>query len=335
MLNYIWAGLIVFSLAFALISDVIDLSRDTYRNEQSLPVQLRFPEGYQPATRLVEAEILIDPAMYARFYGTEARPDSIYQGVLIQTQRGRQIRFAADAELPEPLTTIREFSSSGDDELQGTLGALVAGTDSLTYQASIEFAPVRFPKVNAITGAAFDFAETAATIALGLIGVLALFLGLLKIAEASGIINAVVRVTQPLFRPLFPEIPQGHPAMGMIVLNLTANMLGLGNAATPLGIKAMEELQNLNPEKDTATNSMVMLLALNTASVQLVPPTLLVAIMGLQVNELIFPIITVTVFSAVVAILAVRWLSKLGRYRATDPNRLVSPSSTEGAANES
>src|SRR5690606_3311363 len=148
--------------------------------------------------------------------------------------------------------------------------------------------------MHAIAEAAFDFAETAATLALGLIGVLALFLGLLKIAEASGLIDSLVRFTQPVFRPLFPEIPEGHPALGMIVLNLTANMLGLGNAATPLGIRAMEELQELNPQKDTATNSMVMLLALNTASVQLVPPTLLVAVMGLQVNELILPIILVT-----------------------------------------
>lgn len=335
MLNYIWAGLIVFSLAFALISDFIDISRDTYRNEQPLPIQLRFPEGYQPQTRLVDAEILIDPATYAGFYDTEERPDSVYQGVLVQTQRGRQLRFSADATLPAPLTTIREFSSSGDDELQGTIANFEPGLDSLTYQASIVFAPVRFPKINAITGAAFDFAETAATIALGLIGVLALFLGLLKIAEASGIINALVRVTQPLFRPLFPEIPDGHPAMGMIVLNLTANMLGLGNAATPLGIKAMEELQNLSPEKDTATNSMVMLLALNTASIQLVPPTLLVAIMGLQVNELIFPIITVTIFSAIVAVLAARWLGRMKRYRATDPNRLLSAPPAKDTAIES
>src|SRR5690606_33335868 len=110
---------------------------------------------------------------------------------------------------------------------------------------------------------------------------------------------------------LFPDIPDGHPALGMIVLNLTANMLGLGNAATPLGIKAMEELQKLNPSEDTATNAMVMLLAINTASVQLVPPTLLVAIMGLQVNELILPIILVTLFSLVVAITSARLLGRL------------------------
>lgn len=107
--------------------------------------------------------------------------------------------------------------------------------------------------------------------------------------------------------------------MGMIVLNLTANMLGLGNAATPLGIKAMEELQTINEDKETATDSMVMLLAMNTASVQLVPPVLLVALMGLQINQLIFAIIIVTGISLIVAVTAAKLLSKTKRFRASAP----------------
>jgi spore maturation protein A len=103
--------------------------------------------------------------------------------------------------------------------------------------------------------------------------------------------------------------------MGYIVLNLTANMLGLGNAATPMGLKAMEALQELNPKKDTATNAMVMLLAINTASVQIIPPVLLVAIMGLQVNAVYFPILIVTALSLLVAIVAVRVLGRLKWYR--------------------
>ena len=321
MLNYIWAGLIIFSLLFALVYDVQDLARDTYRNEQELPVTVRYGEDVDRTARRVEVDILVDPITYQRFYGTEVQPDDSYEGYIVQTQEGRQLRFAAGTELPAPLSTISGFSASRDDELQGTLGELEPTDDPDVFEAGVTFAQVRFVKLKAITEAAFDFAETAVTIAIGLIGVLALFLGLLQIAEASGIIHAVVRFTQPLFRPLFPEIPDGHPALGMIVLNLTANMLGLGNAATPLGIKAMEELQELNPTKHTATNSMVMLLALNTASVQLVPPTLLVAIMGLQVNQLIFPIILVTFISAVVAVTAAKVLQRLPGYRATDPVR--------------
>ena len=146
--------------------------------------------------------------------------------------------------------------------------------------AGVVFEPVRFVKLNAIAAAALDFAKTGAEIALGLIGVLALFLGLLKIAEDAGIVFALVKLVRPILRPLFPEVPPDHPALGMIALNLTATVFGLGNAATPFGIKAMEELQKLNPSKDTATNSMVMLLAINTAGVQLVPPVLLLALMG-------------------------------------------------------
>ena len=150
---------------------------------------------------------------------------------------------------------------------------------------------------------------------------LALFLGLLKIAEESGIVFALVKLVRPILRPLFPEVPPDHPALGMIALNLTANVFGLGNAATPFGIKAMEELQKLNPTEDTATNSMVMLLAINTASVQLVPPVLLLALMGTQINTLIFPILITTGLGLIVAIVAARLLGRLPGYRASDPNR--------------
>ena len=319
MLNYIWGGLIISALLFALVSDISDISADRYRNNEPLPITLHYPEGYQAGTRRVPVEILISPSRYRTFYDTEATPDSAYAGTVVRTQEGSQVRFAEGAALPEPLATIQQFSASNDDELQGTLQTETLSADSTAAATAVLFSPVKFPKLNAITAAAFDFADTAATLALGLIGVLALFLGLLQIAEAGGLIHSLVRVTQPIFRPLFPEIPEGHPAIGMIVLNLTANVLGLGNAATPLGIKAMEELQELNPRKDTATNSMVMLLAMNTASVQLVPPTLLVAVMGLQVNELIFPIIMVTMGSLIVAITTTKLLQRLPAFRSTDP----------------
>ncbi len=320
MLNYIWAGLILFSLVFALVSDVRDLARDTYRNDQPLPVTLHFPRGYDPEARRVPVAVTIDAEAYRAFYGTTAAPTAAYEGVLVQTADGRQLRFARDAGVPEPLDTIRRMTSARDNDLRGIVTPLALQGDSLAA-TTVTFPPVRFVKMTAITEAAFSLAETAVTLALGLIGAIALWTGLLRIAETSGLVHALVRVTQPLLRPLFPEIPKGHPAMGMIVLNLTANILGLGNAATPLGIKAMEELQKLNPVKDTATNPMVMLLAMNTASVQLVPPVLLVAIMGLQINQLIFAIIIVTLCSLIVAITAAKLLGRLPAFRATDPNR--------------
>ncbi len=128
---------------------------------------------------------------------------------------------------------------------------------------------------------------------------LALFLGLLKIAEDAGIVYALVKLVRPILRPLFPELPPDHPALGMIALNISANVFGLGNAATPFGIKAMEELQKLNPSKDTATNSMVMLLAINTAehAARAAGPAAGAA-RPRRSTQLIFPILISTVLCA-------------------------------------
>jgi spore maturation protein A len=315
---------------FALGNDIRDINRDTYRNDQPLPVQLSFPEGYDPAARSVPVRIHFDSAQYAQFYGSDTRLDTAYSGYLRLTQRGAQLRFNTDNSLPEPLATIATVSKSRDDELQGRLRGFTRveaarGALPPTAAAAVVFEPVRFLKMNAIAAAAIDFAETAAELALGLIGVLALFLGMLKIAEQAGVIYALVKVTRPILRPLFPEIPADHPALGMIALNMTANVFGLGNAATPFGIKAMEEMQKLNSTTDTATNSMVMLLAMNTASVQLMPPVLLIAILGLQVNELILPIWIVTAISLAIGIIAARLFQKLPGMRASDPARQPMP----------
>ena len=323
MLNYIWGGLIISSLVFALIADIRDFADDTYRNDQPLGVALGFPDGYQADARRQAVEVRLDPQTFQGHFGVEESPADAYEGVLIQTRDGVQLRFAEGATVPEPLATIRTVTSRRDNDLRGAVSGFRAQGDSLAA-AAVTFDPVRWVKLNAIAEAALDFAETAVTLALGLIGGLGLWMGLLQIAEASGMLYSLVRFTQPILRPLFPEIPKDHPAMGMIVLNLTANMLGLGNAATPLGIKAMQELQTLNPTEDTATNPMVMLLAMNTASVQLVPPVLLVAIMGLAINELFFSILLTTSLSLIVAITATKLLGRLKTYREDDPNRVES-----------
>ena len=321
MLNYIWGGLIVVSLVFALAYDIRDFAADTYRNGEPLPVEIAFPESYDPEARRQTVTVRLTAERYVDFYGVDERPADSYDGILLQNEEGRQLRFAQDVALPAPLVTVRGHTSRRDNDLRGTLTAMRPKPEGGAWIAAVTFDPVRWVKMNAIAGAALDFAETAVSIALGLIGGLALWMGLLKIAEASGILFALVRVTQPLLRPFFPGVPRDHPALGMIVLNLTANMLGLGNAATPLGIKAMQELQTLNPTDDTATDPMVMLLAMNTASVQIVPPVLLVAIMGLQINQLFFSILITTGLSLVVAVTATRLLGRMKRYRGSDPNR--------------
>jgi len=320
MLNYIWGGLIVVSLIFAISYDIKDFASDTYRNGASLPLELTFLEGYVPEARRQSVQVHLDAETYQTFYNTDEVPAETYVGTLLQTAEGRQIHFARDMAVPAPLGTIRSMTSPRDNDVRGTLDIARVQPGTLAVGATITFNPVRWVKMNAIAAAALDFAETAVTIALGLIGALALWMGLLKIAEASGILYVLVRITQPVLRSFFPEVPRDHPALGMIALNLTANMLGLGNAATPLGIKAMQELQTLNPSEDTATNSMVMLLAMNTASVQIVPPVLLVAIMGLHVNQLFFSILITTGLSLMVAILAAKGLGRMKRYRKSNPS---------------
>ena len=126
-----------------------------------------------------------------------------------------------------------------------------------------------------VTKGAVDSAKTAVEIALGLIGIMTLWLGIMRIAEKAGLISLLGRALRPFSRVLFPDIPPDHPAIGAMILNIAANMLGLANAATPMGIKAMEELQELNPQKETASNAMVTFMTLNTGGLQLIPATII------------------------------------------------------------
>ncbi|MDR0842401.1 MAG: nucleoside recognition protein, partial [Acidobacteriota bacterium] len=130
-------------------------------------------------------------------------------------------------------------------------------------------------RIDAVTKAAIDAAGGAVTIAIGLVGVMALWLGLVKIAEDSGLMALVAKVIAPVLRRLFPDVPPGHPAMGSMTMNIAANMLGLSNAATPLGIKAMEDLEKLNKTPGVATDAMCTFLTINTGSVQLIPATMI------------------------------------------------------------
>ena len=169
-------------------------------------------------------------------------------------------------------------------------------------------------RIDAVTEAAINMSKVAVEISIGLIGIMALWLGIMKIAEASGLIRIIARGLRPITVRLFPDVPEDHPAIGSIVLNMSANMLGLGNAATPLGLKAMEELQELNPKKDTATNSMVMFLAINTSSVQIIIPATVVALMGAAASQIFITTILATLASTITAIFMVRLLEKMKRF---------------------
>ena len=159
-----------------------------------------------------------------------------------------------------------------------------------------------------LVNSTFTSSKTAFEISLGLTGILSLWLGIMKIGEQSGMINALSRWLSPVFCRLFPEIPKGHPAMGSIFMNLSANMLGLDNAATPMGLRAMKELQELNPQKDTATNPMVMFLVLNTSGLILIPISIMMyrAQMGAaQPTDIFIPILITSAVSTLVGVIAV------------------------------
>lgn len=158
----------------------------------------------------------------------------------------------------------------------------------------------------AIMNSTFDTSKTAFEISLGLTGVLSLWLGIMKIGEKGGVVNVVAKVLSPVFTRLFPDIPKGHPVTGSIFMNVAANMLGLDNAATPLGLKAMEQLQELNPKKDTATNPMIMFLVLNMSGLTLIPVSIMVyrAQMGAaQPTDIFVPILLATFFSTLAGII--------------------------------
>lgn len=159
-----------------------------------------------------------------------------------------------------------------------------------------------------LVNATFDSSKNAFEISLGLTGILALWLGIMKIGEQSGMIGALSRWLSPVFCRLFPDIPKGHPAMGSIFMNLSANMLGLDNAATPMGLKAMKELQELNPHKDTATNPMIMFLVINTSGLILIPVSIMVyrAQMGAaQPTDIFIPTLLTTTVSTFVGVAVV------------------------------
>lgn len=166
----------------------------------------------------------------------------------------------------------------------------------------------------AMMNSTFDSSKTAFEISIGLTGVLSLWLGIMKIGEKGGVVNVIARMLSPIFVRLFPDIPKGHPVTGSIFMNIAANMLGLDNAATPLGLKAMQEMQELNPKKDTATNPMIMFLVLNTSGLTLIPVSIMTyrAQMGAaQPTDIFIPILLATFVATIAGIIITALYQKI------------------------
>lgn len=191
--------------------------------------------------------------------------------------------------------------------------AFVIALVRLVFMGDMEVFP-------AMMDSTFETSKTAFEISLGLTGVLSLWLGIMRVGEKGGVINMLARLMSPVFAKLFPDIPKGHPVTGSIFMNLSANMLGLDNAATPLGLKAMEQLQTLNKNKDTATNPMIMFLVLNTSGLTLIPVSIMVyrAQLGAaQPTDVFVPLLLATFFSTLAGIIVTSIYQRINLFNRT------------------
>jgi len=270
----VWLGLLILGIGTALTTDIIDQADNKFRNGDKLPIEIIFDDSTSiQADGAYSGKIKVLANDFNEFYGT-VQNDDIFVTSKISVNKSKDIVsvfFKVSDATPEMWKYMAKISGKDDDLLGSFKVREIKTSKIITGDLILE--DVAFTKMKDVTNAALDYAGTAVNIALGLIGIMALWLGVMKVAEEAGLIKIIANSVKPLTKFLFPDIPPDHPAMGSIIMNMAANMLGLGNAATPFGLKAMEELQTLNDKKDTATNAMVTFLAVNTAGLTLIPVT--------------------------------------------------------------
>ncbi|WP_290664872.1 nucleoside recognition domain-containing protein [Ignavibacterium sp.] len=272
MLNYVWLALILLGFASAVYLDVSDITSNKFRNNGQLNCTVEYSDSFKNQ-KTTDAKIIVSKKSFGEFYNQSIENDLVIPATLTKTNQENlyQAFIKIDNSAPELLKEIAA-SSGKEDDIIGQI-KFYSTLDSSKYSAKITLESVSFVYLKKVTNEAIKIAGTAVEIALGLIGLMAMWLGVMKVAEDAGLIKIIANFIKPVTRRIFPEIPPDHPAIGSMVMNISANMLGLGNAATPFGLKAMEELDTLNPNKGTATNSMITFLAINTAGLTLIPAT--------------------------------------------------------------
>ncbi|MBX2976848.1 MAG: spore maturation protein [Ignavibacteriaceae bacterium] len=272
MLNYIWLGLIFLGLAAALSTDLQDKATNKYQSGNPIPITFHADSSID-YSQAFDTKVTIDKKNLYKYYQIKSENDLTLSAKVSINGNKSEASFFAIIEKTAPDIFQKMAKVSGkENDLTGTI-KLSSMSDLSFIQGTIVFEEVSFLSLKEVTNSALSYAETAVNIALGLIGVMALWLGVMKIAEEAGLITYIARALKPITKFLFPEVPSEHPAMGAMIMNISANFLGLGNAATPFGLKAMEELDKLNPNKGTATNAMCTFLAVNTAGMTLIPAT--------------------------------------------------------------
>ena len=241
MLNYIWAGMILLSIVFSLGHDISDEINNRYQNGDV------YSYNYESLNLEELASVQIE--------------DSVVHFSIDDKNQDDLVIPVSEELSPSWLLIADKQTSKNKQQLR----AEIISIDKKNKIIEFRLPEVHWVKIRAITDAAFDMAKFAVKLAIGLAGIMALWLGLMRIAEKSGLIAYFVRLLFPILHWLFPAIDKNDPVLGSISLNMAANILGLGNAATPMGIKAMQQLQVLNQKKDTASDEMCMFLAINNA----------------------------------------------------------------------
>ncbi|HUI29221.1 MAG TPA: nucleoside recognition domain-containing protein [Candidatus Acidoferrales bacterium] len=255
MLNYVWIGLVIIGVLTAAGNDIYDSASNRYHNGAEFELKYDTTAG---------GRIAFSKDYYEKFYGinVESRDTLMFPATL----KAKSIQIKLDESAPQLWKTI---AKTAGDEKQIT--AQITGKNGSGLL--ILLPSTSLVKTKAVLDAVISYSGTAVEIAVGLIGVMAFWLGIMKLGEDSGLIKIIARLMRPVMTRLFPDIPPDHPAIAAMIMNIAANVLGLNNAATPLGLKAMDELDKLNPRKGTATDAMVTFLAINTAGLTIIPAT--------------------------------------------------------------
>ncbi len=323
MLNWIWLGLIVIAIAVATGRDISELSQDRFRNGKGIPLQLTADILKETSPDHFTASVFITKRNLSGFYSPdelkELKRDTVFGtiDIIAHSKSATKILGTASLNLSSDAPIIWKDIANAQGEEKKITGEVI---DMIQEPLSGSRFAILIPEqvkfrilAKVANDGLFKTAETAVTIALGLIGIMALWLGIMKIAEAAGLITLLAKMAKPLMVRLFPDVPPEHPAMGAMLSNMAANFLGLSNAATPLGLKAMEELNKLNPNAGTATNAMCMFLTINTSAITLIPATVIAIRLSLgskTPSDIIIPTFIATLVALTCAVIFNRFIQR-------------------------
>lgn len=319
MLNYIWISLLAIGIIVAAGNDFNDDLTNKYRNDHLIEAEVEVTKAPSPLRSSWKGILVLNRERFNAFYDVHSVGEEIRLPITVQVLSDGSSKIILESNDGMPsIWQVMAKNASTKGKLSASLTTLEFDDGGTAAKIQFIFEPIRFVKIKAVTQAAFDYASIAVSIAVGLIGIMALWLGVMKVAEEAGLVKSLTRLLTPLMKRLFPDIPPDHPAVGAMIMNIAANMLGLSNAATPLGLKAMEELNKLNAKLGTATNAMCTFLVINTAGLVLLPATA-IAVRAAAGSSNPGIIIGTSIFGATCATIAglitVKLLEKLPYYK--------------------